>query len=602
MRPLLFSTLALGLASAVAAQTTQVLPASAATTEGNSNNIYPWGTTTIRVQHCYDSSHIPAPGPIIIQRLRIRADGGTNTWAGGTFTNATVTMSTATADYSALSTTFAANHGKDMTKVYSGNITVKPNGPSGTPRPNYYIDVPFQNNFLYDPAGGDLLIDVQINGLTGTTFRSDACSGSAYKCSRVYNTGSATATTGTFGNNYGIVCAIDYIPAQGLYTNFDATPRQGKSPLKVQFTDKTFTSDKGGVTSWAWDFDGDNKIDSTVPNPTWTFTGTGYDNKFSITLTTTDATHKPSTLTKKDFIVVNPFPVAMTEDFGAGSTNTPIPAPIGLPPHSSTYSAAATRGFYFQVPTTIVITGFNVPNDYTTPQTHQSVWLIAFKSKPSGATTITANETLFFSTNNPVTSKITPPKPIIVQKDTWIGVLGACHMLNNTTMRNSYGAGSYKTTVVGMPIELNRLYYQSALVGSNGTGTVYPSTGSLARVEVYVVGNTIVPTLLAEGQPYFGNSTKLTMAANIPGAQAGVLFMSLAKLATPVTTPFGDLLLAPPFPLVLSVPNGNGSATIPIPNDKAFADVNLFWQGAVFDLTNATYGMTNGNHWLIGQK
>ena len=51
----------------------------------------------------------------------------------------------------------------------------------------------------------------------------------------------------------------------------DRAPRgqlQRPSPLLVQFTDTTFTSDPGGVTSWAWDLDGDNVVDSTQQNMT----------------------------------------------------------------------------------------------------------------------------------------------------------------------------------------------------------------------------------------------------------------------------------------------------------------------------------------------
>jgi hypothetical protein len=78
----------------------------------------------------------------------------------------------------------------------------------------------------------------------------------------------------------------------------------------VQFTDTTFTSDPNGVTKWEWDFNNDQVIDSTVQNPQFTFTGVGYDVKYTVSLKTTDGTNGSSTETKKDLIVVNPFPVA----------------------------------------------------------------------------------------------------------------------------------------------------------------------------------------------------------------------------------------------------------------------------------------------------
>src|SRR5690606_37926516 len=56
-------------------------------------------------------------------------------------------------------------------------------------------------------------------------------------------------------------------PPSGLYPQFSATPTSGSSPLNVQFTDMTFTSDPGGVTSYAWDFDNDGVVDSNAQNP-----------------------------------------------------------------------------------------------------------------------------------------------------------------------------------------------------------------------------------------------------------------------------------------------------------------------------------------------
>jgi hypothetical protein len=92
------------------------------------------------------------------------------------------------------------------------------------------------------------------------------------------------------------------------------------------------------------------------------------------------------------------------------------------------------------------------------------------------------------------------------------------------------------------------------------------------------------------------------MTAAIPGAQAGLLFGSLNKLPVSVGTPFGGLLVVPSFQFIFVVPNGTGSIQLPIPNDKGFADVHIYWQGAAFDLTNQVYGMTNGIDWLIGQQ
>jgi PKD repeat protein len=88
-------------------------------------------------------------------------------------------------------------------------------------------------------------------------------------------------------------------PTNGLFADFSATPTTGGSPLTVNFTDHTYTSDPGGVTSWAWDLDGDGIIDSTVQNPTFVYNNCG---SFNVSLTVTDASHPPSTTTRNNYI------------------------------------------------------------------------------------------------------------------------------------------------------------------------------------------------------------------------------------------------------------------------------------------------------------
>jgi PKD repeat protein len=103
---------------------------------------------------------------------------------------------------------------------------------------------------------------------------------------------------------------IHYTPAAGLYPNFSATPTTGSSPLQVQFTDTTYTSDPNGVTSHAWDFDNDGTVDSTVRNPRHTYLAGG---TYTVSLRVTDQTHGSATETKTGYIVVDP----VHADFGA---------------------------------------------------------------------------------------------------------------------------------------------------------------------------------------------------------------------------------------------------------------------------------------------
>jgi PKD repeat protein len=114
---------------------------------------------------------------------------------------------------------------------------------------------------------------------------------------------------------------IHYTPASGLYPNFSATPTAGSSPLAVQFTDTTYTSDPGGVTSWAWDFDNDGIVDSNAQNPPHTYPNGG---TYSVSLMVTDNTHGMQSITKTDYIVVDPISV----DFTATPTTGAAPLAV----------------------------------------------------------------------------------------------------------------------------------------------------------------------------------------------------------------------------------------------------------------------------------
>lgn len=87
--------------------------------------------------------------------------------------------------------------------------------------------------------------------------------------------------------------------------NFTANVTSGNAPLTVQFTNAAGTTDPGGILAYNWDFDGDNIIDSTLPNPTFTYPQCG---TYNVSLTIVDA-NGPLTETKAGFVVVDPLAV-----------------------------------------------------------------------------------------------------------------------------------------------------------------------------------------------------------------------------------------------------------------------------------------------------
>lgn len=324
------------------AQFTLVAPNGYAAVEGASNNSFPWsrGTASMRFQQMYDSTHFTAQGvtsPIIISRVRFRANATAGTWAGGTWPNVQISMSTAAVDFLAASTTFATNHGPDLAIVRSGPVTVTPGPGNGTTVPGpWYVDLPLTTNFTYDPTlGSDLVFDVALDGLgwTGVSTACDAISGATAVLgppvgTRIYSSTSHTATTGTIGLHHMLATEFSYLPANGLFPGFSANVTTGNSPLAVQFTDSSYSSDPSGVTSWAWDVNGDSVVDYTVQNPLHTYNSCGV---YTVSLTVTDTTHLPATETKTGYISVDPIVAAFT--------GTPT---AGFAPHMVQFTDAST--------------------------------------------------------------------------------------------------------------------------------------------------------------------------------------------------------------------------------------------------------------------
>ncbi|HEX5096130.1 MAG TPA: PKD domain-containing protein, partial [Acidimicrobiia bacterium] len=332
------------LATTAMAQFTLVTPNGFASTPGSTNNSFPWnrGTASMRIQFLIDSTHFTAQGvvsPIIISKLRYRPYAQTTatvaSWAGGSWPNVRIDMATSPLDWASASGTFANNLGPDLTTVLNGPVTVQGGSTTGVgvvvP---WHIDIPLTTNFVYDPtSGNDLTVDIYLDGTgwTGTSRSADhhAVVGQVLG-SRVYNTTGITATTGTVALNYGAVTEFTYIPANGLFAGFGADVTGGASPLSVNFTDQSFSSAPGGITSYAWDFNGDSVIDSTAQNPSFVYTSCG---NYNVSLTVTDGVNPPSTMTKPAFIktdqitadftsqVVGPLTVQFTDNSNMAATS-----------------------------------------------------------------------------------------------------------------------------------------------------------------------------------------------------------------------------------------------------------------------------------------
>jgi hypothetical protein len=337
--------LALALTSALAAQTVETFPNTLPTTlAGNS---WPFNNTasTFQCQFLYDGSMINSAGPVLIQRIRFLRSSATSTTTG-LLTNVTCTLSTSPLTWNTISSTFANNIGNDATVIFQGDLTLNAT--------QWYVDITLPTPFLFDPQN-TLCFDFVRGAATGTNVTAGSgayvrggSNGAAnpFMANRVWGTpGTATGSTdaaSTQAVGYANACEVTWIPASGIYANFDATPVEGKSPLQVQFTDKTFTSDPAGVqVGVGLQQRPDRRLDAAEP----TIHLHGCRLRREVHGQPQGHRRQPNgsnTLIKKDYIVVNPFPVASATPFGKGSTvPAGVPGPIQMPAYSRTYSSSS---------------------------------------------------------------------------------------------------------------------------------------------------------------------------------------------------------------------------------------------------------------------
>ncbi len=83
----------------------------------------------------------------------------------------------------------------------------------------------------------------------------------------------------------------------GPTADFSATPTSGTAPLTVNFSDLS----SGSPTNWAWDFDNNGVVDSTVQNPSFVYANPG---SYTVKLTVSNA-NGSNAKTKTGYISVN---------------------------------------------------------------------------------------------------------------------------------------------------------------------------------------------------------------------------------------------------------------------------------------------------------
>jgi hypothetical protein len=176
-----------------------VVPNELATNEGNDLDETPSGNTGgIRVMRIYDASQFGAlSGPSLLTQFAQRPKTIPGS-SGPRSPTLRIFASTTKRSVANLSTTFAENLGTNTTLVFDGTLiltTANLPGPGNTRQ--FDIVQRFTTPFLYDPAAGNLLLDLQISSGSGPAIRSDAVSGNP-TVGGVFAIGSPTAAVGDF--------------------------------------------------------------------------------------------------------------------------------------------------------------------------------------------------------------------------------------------------------------------------------------------------------------------------------------------------------------------------------------------------------------------
>ena len=207
----------------------------------------------------------------------------------------------------------------------STTITATVNGVTSTVQVNVNYPTPVAD-FTADETSGDAPLTVQFTDqstdATGWSwdFNNDGTVDSdEQNPTWTYNTpGTYTvklSVTNPGGSHEEV--KTDYITVStppAPVANFSADITMGDGPLTVQFADNST-----GTTGWAWDFNNDGIIDSTLQNPIWTFTKPGH---YTVKLTAIGLGGEDEEI-KTDYIFVNGpdlVVTGITPNSGAGNS------------------------------------------------------------------------------------------------------------------------------------------------------------------------------------------------------------------------------------------------------------------------------------------
>ena len=259
----LVSAIALcALATTATAQLQVVIPAGCDIAPGNTSNAFPWGTTAsawpgLRLMCVYGATNFTSQNvnaPILINQLKWRPDNNAPAYTGGTFSTATVQLSTSPTGWNSVTTNYATNHGANVTTVYSGPVVHTPTpGTAAWTVTSWCVDITLTTPFLYDPSQGDLVIDVDYptGSFTGGTVGQMDVQSTNSNASRIYASSLYPAANG-ITQNHGVVVEVGYMPPSGFaFTTSYGTGCVDRASATVY---ETFPNSTFDLSNTSWQF------------------------------------------------------------------------------------------------------------------------------------------------------------------------------------------------------------------------------------------------------------------------------------------------------------------------------------------------------------
>jgi len=212
---------------------TAVVPARFATTPGDTPGLFPLfpgAGSPLRYQQVFDAADFP-PGVLRITQIAFRANSANTAPFSGTIPQIQISLSTTASGVDALSANFADNLGSDLTVVYPmAPLAVASSAAvTGTGTRAFDLIVPFVTPFDYNPAAGNLLLEVQnFQGGTTAPFATaeiDGSISSSDSTSRLIHFENASAGVGT-ADTEGVITEF-------TYTNVATTPISLTAPAHI---------------------------------------------------------------------------------------------------------------------------------------------------------------------------------------------------------------------------------------------------------------------------------------------------------------------------------------------------------------------------------